>query len=137
VSALLRQSEIFRPRKQSYVGSQAFKSGGEIENDLHSSKIVATNGAKSVDAAQSANGVPIKVVTVICIGRRREKVMFTINQNRAATDVYQSGGRVNGVNGVSRRFEQLNFARSHLCDRHNKPFYLIAIGSTRACAINY
>ena len=22
---------------------------------------------------------------------------------------------------VSRRFEQLNFARSHLCDRHNKP----------------
>jgi len=122
VSALSCQGEIFRPRKQSYVRSQAFKSGGQIENDLHSSEIVATNSAKSVDAAQSANGMPIKVVTVICIGRRREKVMFAVNKNRAAMDVYQSGGRVNGVNRVSRRFEQLNCARSHLCDRHNKPF---------------
>ena len=133
MSALFCQGEIFRPQKQSYVRSQAFESGGQIKNDLDSGKVVTANGPKRFNTAQSANGIAIEVIPVINRGRRtREKVMFTINKNRAARDIYQSGGRVNGVNRVSRRFEQLNFARFHLCDRHNKPFYLIAIGSTRA-----
>src|SRR5437867_2126810 len=83
----------------------------------------SANGPKGFNTAQSANGIAIEVIAVIDRGRRRrEQMMLAVNKNRAARDVYQSGGRVNGVNRVSRRFEQLNCARSHLCDRHNKPF---------------
>jgi len=136
VSALFCQGEIFRPRKQSYVRSQAFESGGQIKNDLDSGKVAPANGPKRFNTAQSANGIAIEIIAVID-RRGREQMMLAVNKNGVAWDIYQSGGRVNCVNRVSRRFEQLNFVRSHLCDRHNKPFYLIAIGSTRACAINY
>src|SRR6202011_280450 len=80
---LLRRSASRLPRKQSQVRLQPFQSSGQIENDFNAGEIVAADSPKRFYSAQTANGIPIKVVTVVSRGPRGEKkVMFAINQNR-------------------------------------------------------
>jgi hypothetical protein len=95
------------------VRLQPFQGSGQIENDFNAGEIVTADSPKRFYSAQTANGIPIKVVTLVSCGPRGEKkVMFAINQNRPAGHVHQVRRRFDRVDGIWWRVEQLDLARS-------------------------
>jgi hypothetical protein len=75
-----------------------------------------------LDTAQGPNGVSIKIVTVVD-RRWREKVMFAINKNRPSGQFHEVRRRLNCIEGIWWRLEQLDLQRCGWCDCHSG-FYI-------------
>src|SRR6266849_553686 len=90
---------------------QTFQLAHEIEDNFDAAEIVAPNRAQAFNSSQRFNRTTIEVVTVRRIVHRSEQPMLAINKNPSSRQVEEVRGRLNRVDRIRRRLEQLDAPR--------------------------